>query len=61
MILNNMQDTQMKKRITTSLRDDLIKKLKRLCIDRDMRFNSLLEEAIIDYLKKANASKTKKI
>jgi hypothetical protein len=41
-----------RKSYNTTLRTDLTKKLKILAIEKDVRANDLLEEAIIDLLKK---------
>ena len=41
-----------RKNITSSIKTDLIKKLKYLAADTDRPLNSLLEEAIRDLLKK---------
>jgi len=41
-----------RKNYNTTLRADLIKKLKMLAVEEDMRANDLLEEAIQDLLKK---------
>ena len=49
-----------RKNYNTTLRIDLIKKLKFLSVEKDIRANSLLEEAIEDLLKKykKNAKKS---
>ncbi len=44
-----------RKSYNTTLRTDLTKKLKILAIEKDVRANDLLEEAIIDLLKKYGA------
>jgi len=44
--------TMERKKFTTTLRIDLLKKLKKLAIDEDKRANILLEEAIEWLLKK---------
>jgi len=41
-----------RKSYNTTLRTDLTKKLKILAIEKDVRANDLLEEAILDLLKK---------
>ena len=41
-----------RKNYNTTLRIDLIRKLKILAVERDMRANDLLEEAIQDLLEK---------
>ena len=41
-----------RKNYNTTLRMDLIKKLKFLAVEKDTRLNILLEEAMIDLLKK---------
>ncbi|MBC8427022.1 MAG: ribbon-helix-helix domain-containing protein [Desulfobacterales bacterium] len=41
-----------RKNYNTTLQKDLIRKLKILAAERDVRANSLLEEAIYDLLKK---------
>ncbi|MGV7224930.1 MAG: ribbon-helix-helix domain-containing protein [Nitrospinales bacterium] len=41
-----------RKNYNTTLREDLIKKLKLLAVEEDSRANDLLEEAIEDLLKK---------
>ena len=41
-----------RKNYNTTLRIDLIKKLKFLAVEKDARVNNLLEEAIEDLLKK---------
>ena len=41
-----------RKNYNTTLRTDLIKKLKMLSVEKDVRANDLLEEAIQDLLKK---------
>ena len=41
-----------RKNYNTTLRVDLIKKLKFLAVEKDARVNNLLEEAIEDLLKK---------
>lgn len=48
-----------RKNYNTTLSIDLIKKLKILAAEKDMRANDLLEEAILDLLKK-HSKKTKK-
>ncbi len=46
-----------RKSYNTTLRADLTKKLKILAIEKDVRANDLLEEAIIDLLKKYGEKK----
>jgi len=41
-----------RKNYNTTLREDLIKKLKMLAVENDSRVNDLLEESIEDLLKK---------
>ncbi len=41
-----------RKQFTTTLREDLLKSIKKLAIDLDLSTNDLLEEAIQDTLKK---------
>jgi len=41
-----------RKNYNTTLRMDLIKKLKFLAVEKDTRLNILLEEAMVDLLKK---------
>ena len=41
-----------RKNYNTTLRDDLLKKIKILAIEQDRRVNDLMEEAIEDLLKK---------
>ena len=46
-----------RKNYNTTLRADLLKKIKILAIEKDRRVNDLLEEAIIDILKKYSNKK----
>jgi len=41
-----------RKNYNTTLRDDLVKRLKILAIKKDLRLNDLMEEAFEDLLKK---------
>jgi len=41
-----------RKNYNTTLREDLIKRLKMLAIEKDSRVNDLLEKAIEDFLEK---------
>ena len=49
-----------RKNYNTTLRIDLIKKLKILSVETDKRANGLLEEAIEDLVKKYNKDRAKK-
>jgi hypothetical protein len=49
-----------RKNYNTTLRADLLKKIKILAIEKDRRVNDLLEEAIIDILKKYSNEPSKK-
>jgi hypothetical protein len=49
-----------RKNYNTTLRTDLLKKLKILAIEHDARVNDLLEEAISDLLKKYSDKPPKK-
>ena len=49
-----------RKNYNTTLRIDLIKKIKILAAEKDARVNDLLEEAIQDLLKKYEKKPTKK-
>ena len=42
-----------RKNYNTTLREDLIKRLKMLAVEKDSRVNDLLEKAIEDFLKKS--------
>jgi hypothetical protein len=41
-----------RKNYNTTLREDLIKRLKMLAVEKDSRVNDLLEKAIEDFLKR---------
>ena len=41
-----------RKNITSSLENELVKKLKHLAVDTDRALNDLLEEAIVDLIEK---------
>jgi hypothetical protein len=45
-----------RKNYTTTLRQDIIKKLKMLAVEQDKRANDILEEAILDVIKKYSNS-----
>jgi hypothetical protein len=49
-----------RKNYNTTLRNDLLKKIKILAIEKDRRVNDLMEEAIEDLLKKYSTKTSKK-
>jgi hypothetical protein len=42
-----------RKRITVALEDSLIKDLRHLSVEKDVRFNELMAQAVAQFLKKA--------